>query len=306
MPYSIVHVPYPHELKAMSADELQAFMRSFLDAIPQRISQLAEAVREPKAYGRWKADFRPSSLGALGNWFAANALIEPRAWEEKKNSQERGRPMIEDLSHHTLTERTRSIAFDVGIYVGQIFMKKDASLQWGQLLDDKNRVMYGLPVLTKSGRVVVDPISEVTALALALALNLQEGTALWALYDRTLGRPIPHYEQIEAMLDSSIRALLEKYSRLPKRAHYRYGHYLTVTLQETTAYLEAHPRKAEDYFENHSSGPEGHDILVLWQEGGEYFTAHMDHGKAWDAHKFKSCPEAVAYYLLAYYGVRIK
>jgi len=303
MSYAVAWVPYPHELRAMSVEELHAFMRAFLDAIPRRIPQLTEVVRESKGYETWEGDLSPYSLDTLGEWFVPN--IRTRLWTPEE--KERMRRHFTIVNIWTPTERTFSLAFDIGIYLSQVFMKGDPSLQWEQLIDDKKRPGYGMPLLTRSGRVLLDPVGEVIGLTFELAANPFGGKKVRRLYDMKSGRAIPDDEQVEALLNESIRELLPKYiSNLPETFYYDPKRYLTVNLLIVEVYLRTHPEKAEAYFQRHSRTPSGHDAPVLWREGAEYLVAWMDHGRAIDISRFNSCPEAVAYFVLIRHGMSVR
>ena len=84
-------------------------------------------------------NFTPESLNALGEWFATQIETRPRTQEEIDafNAQT---PFPIEHSGTELTNRTFSLAMDIGMYLNQVFLRNHPSLKWDQPLGGKRFV----------------------------------------------------------------------------------------------------------------------------------------------------------------------
>jgi hypothetical protein len=80
-----------------------------------------------------------------------------------------------------LTNRTYSLAMDVGMYFSQVLIKNHPSLRWELPTHNKKFADYGQPVLVGFGRVPLNPIRIAVVLAHGIAAKKQE--RLRELYD---------------------------------------------------------------------------------------------------------------------------
>jgi len=53
-----------------------------------------------------------------------------------------------DIDEETVDDRTLSVAFDVGMYVGQVFLKNNPNLAWFHELRRGDDINFGHPVIT--------------------------------------------------------------------------------------------------------------------------------------------------------------
>jgi hypothetical protein len=112
---------------------------------------------------------------------------------------------------------------------------------------------------------------------------------------------IPNENQIRAMLDGRVFDLLRDYGVEPERIDFR--RLITVRRQDLIDFLSTHSDVAEDYIRKHSLVAATHDVGKIWQEGSEYLTAWLDHGKVLSPHRFKTLGEAVAEHVLVAHGM---
>jgi hypothetical protein len=182
MSYATIRPPFTLKFREMSAQELKDYFRWFHNAIPERIQELARAVRESKGFGHWQPDNNPNSLESLGDWFAGQIETRPRTDEELQAVKRRSAFGL-DGSAEELTNRTFSLAMDIGMYIASVLLSQHRHLRWHQPLDDKKFVDYGQPVLIGFGVVPLNPVRIVITLAYGLAKKRQTGRRLRELYD---------------------------------------------------------------------------------------------------------------------------
>jgi hypothetical protein len=182
MPYSTIQPPFALKFREMSKPELKAYFRWFLEILPARIQGLTEAVRESPGFGAWQADESPSSLDPLGDWFAAQAETRPRTTQEQQDILARS-PYPIEISDYELTNRTFSIAIDIGMYFSQVLLKQHSSLRWEQPFGSKRFVDYGQPVLVGFGVVPFNSVRMMVTLAYGLVSGEKAGRSLRQIFD---------------------------------------------------------------------------------------------------------------------------
>ena len=182
MTYRTIQPPFTLEFHKMPKDELRAYYHWFQGQIPGRIPELEQAVQETPGFERWRADATPSSLDALGEWFVGQVETRPRTPEELAELK-RESPYPIDIEPNELTNRTFSLAMDVGMYLSQVLMRNVPGLRWEHPLGSPKFVDYGQPVLRGSGRVPLNPVGILVTLAYGLARKSKSGQRLRELYD---------------------------------------------------------------------------------------------------------------------------
>lgn len=182
MPYATIQPPFTLEFREMSKQELEDYFRWFLDLVPQRTNELAGAVRQSPGFEAWQPDGTSASLDALGEWFAGQVATRPRTLGERREIANRSSFPIE-VSKEELTNRTFSLAMDIGMYLAQVLLKQCPSLRWEQPLRNENFADYGQPVLVGFGRVPLNPVRIAVTLAYGLVSKDRSGKRLRELYD---------------------------------------------------------------------------------------------------------------------------
>src|SRR5215469_2088930 len=129
--YITIQPPFTLKFSEMSKKELRAYFKWFQDVTPERIAQLASVVRSSPAFENWQPDFSPDSLNDLGEWFAGQIETRPRTKEEIDAFNEQA-PFPIEISDSELTNRTFSLAVDIGMYLNQVFLKNHPLLRWEQ------------------------------------------------------------------------------------------------------------------------------------------------------------------------------
>jgi len=166
----------------MSQKELKDYFQWFMNALPQRINELAGAVRQSPGFETWQPDFTPASLDTLGKWFASQIETRNRTQEELQGIKDRlVFPM--EIPNEELTERTFSVAIDVGMYFSQVLLKNYPTLKWEQPFGNKKFADYGQPLITGFGPVSVNPVRIGHVIAYGLAKKTYTSGRLREIYD---------------------------------------------------------------------------------------------------------------------------
>jgi len=166
----------------MSKKELQEYFRWFLDMIPVRTNELAKAVRESPGFGIWQPDYSPVSLNMLGDWCANQIETRTRTHNELRNIKEGSAYPIE-VPTEELTNRTISIAMDIGMYISQVFLRNHPSLRWAQQFGSKRSIDYAQPVLVEFNPGPFNPVQMMVSYAYGLASQKKTGEGLRNIYN---------------------------------------------------------------------------------------------------------------------------
>lgn len=166
----------------MPRKELRAYFKWFMDQIPIRLIELTHAVQDTPGFEHRYPDFTPESLDLLGDWFAQVVETRPRTAEEMKRLQDDSSFPIE-FPTDDLTNRTFSLAMDIGMYLGQVFQRSVPNLKWELMLGGKRYIDYGQPVLVEFRVAPLNPVRLVVVFAYKLADKNPSGDRLRELYE---------------------------------------------------------------------------------------------------------------------------
>jgi hypothetical protein len=183
MIYTIIEPPFTLVFREMSRRELKEYNLWFHGNISERVRILAVALRSTPGYKQWEQDYSPHSLEALGEWFLAQAEMRALTPEEIENANARNKSKFSIATPaEELTERTFSLAIDIGMYVSQVFLKNVLSLRWSQPMGDRRFVDYGQPVLEGFRAGPFNPVRMMVTLAYGLAKRWHSGKRLLEIY----------------------------------------------------------------------------------------------------------------------------
>ena len=182
MPYATIQPPFTLKLREMPKKELRRYYHWFMDVLPQRIEELAAAVRETPGFESCQPDCTPASLDALGQWFAEQVETRSRTQGELQAIKDR-LVFPKDIPAKELTNRTFSLAMDIGMYFSQVLMKNCRSLKWEQPLGNKRFADYGQPCLVGFGPVSPNPVRIGHVFAHGLTDKTYTGKRLREVYD---------------------------------------------------------------------------------------------------------------------------
>lgn len=122
------------------------------------------------------------SLEPLGEWFAGEVRTRPKTRSEIREI-EASLPFLIEFKRWELTERTFSLAMDIGMYLSQVFLAQHPSLRWKQPLGGKTYIHYGQPVLADFGLTELNAVQVVITIAYGIAGKTRDGGRLRNVYD---------------------------------------------------------------------------------------------------------------------------
>jgi hypothetical protein len=186
MMYQNIQPPFTLKFREMSEKDLKDYNQWFLSSISARINVLSVAVKSTQGFEEWQPDYSEISLGALGQWFAGQVETRELSKQEIQEILDEQKLFKVGTQDWTLTIKTRSLIFDVGMYLSQVLLKNHSSLRWDQQflkVRGKKFIDYGQPVLVGFGAVACNPIRLTDVLAYSLADGGATGSRLRQLYD---------------------------------------------------------------------------------------------------------------------------
>lgn len=183
MTYQNIQPPFTLKFDEMSKKELKDYNHWFLTSISERIAILTLAVKTTEAFEEWEPDGSPRSLDVLGEWFAGQVETRRLTEQEIQEILDKQKPFRVGTQNWTLTIKTRSLVFDTGMYLSQVFLKNHPSLSWSQILTKKKHIDFGQPVLIGFGALSFNPVRMVLSLANGIAWTSKRGSGLRELYD---------------------------------------------------------------------------------------------------------------------------
>lgn len=182
MSYEIIQPPFTLNFREMPKQELKAYFAWFQNILPQRLRELGSAVEATPGFEGWRPNCKKESLEPLGEWFAGQVEMRPRTNEELQDIQSQMSMPIE-VPDSELTDRTFSLAMDVGMYLSNVLLNDHPTLRWDQQFGSRSWVDYGQPVLVGFGVVPFNPVSMVVTLAYGIASKKKVGRDLRNIYE---------------------------------------------------------------------------------------------------------------------------
>jgi hypothetical protein len=184
MPYSPI-CPLRTVFKGASKQDLLAYGEWFHGIMPERIAELTGAVQGTGGFEMWAADLTPGSLGPLGGWFQRQVETREKTQAELDEIHASVTfPM--DIPGWELSDKTFSLAMDIGMYFGQVVVSNVSGTKWDQVMQDPRFIDYGKPVVVGRGRDRLEPVQIAVMLAYGFARknrsggHLREFSDVWA------------------------------------------------------------------------------------------------------------------------------
>ena len=182
MAYKIIQPPFTLKFREMTRKELKEYYHWFMGILPERVDELARAVRKTSGFESWQADATPASLDLLGEWLAVQVETRPRTEAEIQEIKGRSKFPI-DIPTVELTNRTFSLAMDTGMYISQVMLQNNPSLRWDQQFGNKRFIDYGQPVLVEFSTGPFNPVHMMVTLAYGIKSKLRAGRGLRDVYE---------------------------------------------------------------------------------------------------------------------------
>jgi len=173
--YLEIRSPMLRRLGDAPLAELRTYGAWFRESMASRIAELEALVQSTDGFAAWRADFTRESIGALDAWIpgvvASRRLTEAeRAHELTELRRALKAPAnVADESFEIPTTqadaRTLSIAFDLGVYFGETFVRNVAGAAWQQVIKGSRRyVEFGHVVVVGVG-IPFNPVRISTVIA---------------------------------------------------------------------------------------------------------------------------------------------
>ena len=185
MEYDVIQPPFTLEFRTMSTEEATNYFNWFMGQIPIRIKVLEQAVQSTAGYEDWQADYTPASLEKLGQWFCEHVETRKRTEDEKEAIYSKAPEWFRsvEIEDWELTNRTFSLAIDIGMYLSCVLEKNVPGLKWELVRKPKNDVDFQQPVLVGTGKLVFNPVRMLVIYAYSLADNTRGPEGLKELFD---------------------------------------------------------------------------------------------------------------------------
>jgi len=180
MTYAIIQPPFPLDFHERSKKELEAYRTWFHQVSSERIGGLTTAVKGTPGYESWEPNATPDSLVALGQWFEGQVETRKKTAEEIAETRSKLTFPI-DILDDELTDRTFSLAIDIGMYFGRVVLKNLPGTRWDQSLKNRKFADYGQPVIVGFGAVPLNPVRVIVMTAYGISRD--EPARLRALYE---------------------------------------------------------------------------------------------------------------------------
>lgn len=180
MTYAIIQPPFPLEFREKSKKDLETYRTWFHQVSSERIAELTRAVKSTPGYEGWEPSASPESLDALGQWFEGQVETRKKTADEIEETRAKLTFPI-DIPEEELTERTFSLAIDIGMYFGQVILKNLPGTRWDQPLKNKKFADYGQPVIMGFGTVPLNPVR--VMVMTAYGISRKKPARLRELYD---------------------------------------------------------------------------------------------------------------------------
>ena len=134
--YDVCIPPLKSNLYEMTDEEAQACFDWYMSVLPERIKYVSETAAHKLGCSVETFDLTPESLIPLWEWFLSVAEKEPASIQHE---------VIR--SDYQLSLQTEYILRDIGMYLGEAFVKNHSSLHWGIKKKPKNSFFYNHTVV---------------------------------------------------------------------------------------------------------------------------------------------------------------
>jgi hypothetical protein len=180
MAYSIIQPPFTLDFQEMSKQDLEAYGVWFHQVAQERVVELAKEVKRTPGYESWEPTRTRESLDVVGRWFEGQVETRKKSVGELEETRSKLTFPI-DIPEEELTNKSFSLAMDLGMYFGQVVLKNLPGTRWDQALKNKSFADYGQPVIMGFGTVPLNPVR--TMVTTAYGISRGKLARLPELYD---------------------------------------------------------------------------------------------------------------------------
>jgi hypothetical protein len=140
----------------MTVEEAESIVKLVISSLGQRISMLQSLVCSTPGYKSWKPDYSDDSVLRLGSWVRVSLSQRHMRTDEKGiiwNNTALSEEIRKDIERrhreevsYTFTDKSESINFDIGIYIGERLCKRLPFASWARCSQVHN-VCYNKPIV---------------------------------------------------------------------------------------------------------------------------------------------------------------
>ncbi|QWK81308.1 hypothetical protein [Ochrobactrum sp. BTU1] len=182
MEYKLNSLPIAPVFSERTRKELKIYYDWYIGSITDRTEILVNEIRKKEKYKSVSFDYAPETLLPLGEWFASVVETRQRTESELQEIVSSLKFPIE-VPKEELTNKTFSVALDVGMYLSQVFLKKFDDLNWTQTWGRKDSVDYGQPVLSPFQKRVFNPTRMMVVQAYGVSRGSKNSNSLSELFN---------------------------------------------------------------------------------------------------------------------------
>lgn len=186
--YDLLIPPLGLDYYNMTPKQAKENFEWFMSKKDERTEYLIERCSEDIGVSIDKLDFSAESLIILWEWFLKIARIEKTPKEELEKMIEGAKIFGESfINYEQFTVVTKFIMIDIGIYMGECYVKNYKQLYWSYKTKPKHGVSTNIPII-KGFKIInkdkeydwfYDPINNVEACASNIFTNTQYTTELY-------------------------------------------------------------------------------------------------------------------------------
>ncbi|WP_308720937.1 hypothetical protein [Komagataeibacter xylinus] len=160
------------------------YKKWFIANISNRIKALQHALNTCDRTNKIDLDYSHGSVARLSDWLSqhvGSVCLSEQEREEIRQQQ----PFPIAVPESVLSSATESLAFDVGVYLGEVLCKQYPWVAWQQVSTGKRNYFYGQMVLSGINAVKVCPMHIVAVFCIGVKEgDYTDGKRLLSLFDR--------------------------------------------------------------------------------------------------------------------------
>ena len=147
--YDFAIPPYGTDYYHMSAETAKKYFQWFQAIIPERMQYLQQRFCRDSGVHSDVFDYSANSLIPLWEWFCGIAVVVPTPDDELEIMRQKATVFGKSYINYTkFSVGTKYVMRDIGIYLGQCFVKQYEPLSWTYFTKPKNNINVNQPIIT--------------------------------------------------------------------------------------------------------------------------------------------------------------
>lgn len=199
--YDLLIPPHGLDYYHMTKDEAKEDFEWFIEHIPERMDYFRARCASDLRVSQSVLDYSPDSLVPVWKWFLKTARMVPTPKEELERMRE-GAKIFGDsyVNEKVFSVSTVFIMRDIGMYVGETYIRNYSPLYWSYFTAPKSNVSARKPIIAgfwawvegyRSTPAYIDPIDMVEGAASRFYRNSQHEVDLYNRFSSWI-KYIPH------------------------------------------------------------------------------------------------------------------